>query len=147
MTAKLKTPLCGHCQDGWICDDATGLPVRRCPCRFATSPEQERDTAIAAVTAAREQQFEAAKKVIEDCAATYEQFSANDVRDRMTDAGIEARNVIGAAFLACRDAGLIEATALSVKSSDPGTHAHRLTVWKVCRDVPAAGMTPGKRSA
>lgn len=27
------TPLCGSCDDGWILDPTTFLPVDRCPCR------------------------------------------------------------------------------------------------------------------
>lgn len=29
-------PLCGQCEDGWLVDARTKLPVRRCDCRKAT---------------------------------------------------------------------------------------------------------------
>lgn len=155
MTTKLRVPVCGEtfgdgtCIDGWVTivsdGDDNGDLVRRCPCRFATSPERERDIGVQAVIAAREAQFTAAKKVIADHAAVYETFNANDVRYAMDAAGIESKNVIGAAFLACRDAGLIEATALTVRSTDPGTHAHRLTVWRVTREISSRGSaTPNE---
>lgn len=31
--AAVRRPLCPECEDGWITDPETRLPVRRCPCR------------------------------------------------------------------------------------------------------------------
>jgi len=33
--AKVRQPLCGRCEDGFLVDPTTKLPIRRCDCRKA----------------------------------------------------------------------------------------------------------------
>lgn len=36
-TKHQRTPLCGHCEDGYVVDPDTRLPIRRCDCRKGTA--------------------------------------------------------------------------------------------------------------
>lgn len=35
--SRARMPLCGECEDGWLVDPKTRLPVKRCDCRKATA--------------------------------------------------------------------------------------------------------------
>jgi len=130
MTAK--KPLCPQCKDnaGFICDDETGLPIRRCSCREEpSSPKRERDAALAAVEAANPGQSKAAYEIVKDAARSMPLFSADETRAQMVLAGIDNRKVIGAAFRRCASEHLIR-KAGKRPSGDRGTHSHEINEWE-----------------
>ncbi|WP_160050728.1 hypothetical protein [Nocardiopsis sp. FR4] len=59
-------------------------------------------------------------------AASGRRFSANDVRPLLP---LVRRAAIGARFMAASRRGVIRRVD-STPSTDPGTHAHRITVWE-----------------
>lgn len=117
-------PLCGHCEDGWIVDEVTLLPVSKCPCRTARpnpGPQVAAD--------AHPQAYQAALRIIRDAASTGREFSANALRDRLNTAQVPGP-VVGAAFAHLVRVGEIQQTGQRVPSTDPGTHGHRIAMYK-----------------
>ncbi|MEU2484050.1 hypothetical protein AB0I87_18535 [Streptomyces sp. NPDC049952] len=58
----------------------------------------------------------------------HETFSCNDLRDVLPDLG---HGFLGAAINSLRTGGVIAHTGMSVPSTSPATHGHRLAVWQL----------------
>lgn len=124
MTTKLRVETCAECRfdSGWHYPD-DGEPYRP---HLDAAKAKERAQAI--VEAAHEQQVADARRIVQTAAETKYEFSANDIRQQILDAGIEGP-VVGAAFTWCEKQGVIEATGRRVQSSDPATR-HAINVWR-----------------
>ncbi len=86
------------------------------------------EVSLQAVGLAHEQQTEQAHAIIEAAAETMLEFSANQIRQQMVDAGIDGP-IIGAAFAWAAAEGLIEDTGRTVPSTEASTR-HRIHVWR-----------------
>ncbi len=123
---KTKVQLCDECK--WD----NGNHYADDEARTITRPHHDAAAAAASslriVELAHEQQTEQARLIVAAAAETMLEFSANQIRQQMVDAGIEGP-AVGAAFKWAETQGLIEATGRSVQSTDPATR-HRLNVWR-----------------
>jgi hypothetical protein len=81
----------------------------------------------AKATAAHPSEAAAVEAAIRQLAATRRPFSANDARQIH---GVKG-GVVGATFTRLRKAGVIEACG-DETSSEPGTHGHRIFLWRGC---------------
>lgn len=129
MTAR--KPLCPSCADtGGFIEDRDGNILRRCECRdgVGTSPQRERDAALAQTAGGNPNAHRAAVRIITDRAALVEFFTSNDVRAEMNMAQVPGP-VIGAAFgQAARD-GLIRRDGYQ-PSTQTTTHGHPVARWQ-----------------
>lgn len=133
MTAKPKPVYtCAECRltsPGWHYTDDLEPRAYRCPQYTATMQQQ---AAQALVADAHTEAFKAAKEIIADAAARMVELSANLIRDELEAAQISGP-VVGAAFSASVREGVLEATGRTVPSTDPGTHKHRIYVYRSLR--------------
>lgn len=122
MSAKIT--LCDECRldNGWH------YPEDGEPYRPHLQEAKAASNALRVVELAHEQQTKQARDIVKWAAECMLEFSANNVRLQMADAGIEGP-VVGAAFKWAETEGLIEATGRSVQSTDPATR-HRINVWR-----------------
>lgn len=97
----------------------------------ATRPtgEDRRDAGIERAVSASPAEHDQAVRIIEATARRVDEFSANAVRDALDAAGIP-RTVNAGAFRSAVAAGYIAPTDRLEKSEDPGTNAHRITVYR-----------------
>lgn len=128
MKAATRIPFCGSCDEGWICDPETGLPLHRCPCRTGSAVDA-RTTAIETVELAKLSQNEAARRIIRDVAAEHPVFSSNQTSELMRLAGIDVKSVAGAAYTHALRRGWIEWTGQIEQSTDPAIR-HPVKRWR-----------------
>jgi hypothetical protein len=126
---KLCSPQC-VIDNGWHYDE--DVPYR-CP-NLAAAKNLEYAHQLTAD--AHRKAFDAAKAIIRDAAEHLPELSANSIRSEVEAAQIPGP-VVGAAFAALANSkdAPIEASGRYVKSTDPGTHQHRLVVWRsrICK--------------
>lgn len=122
---KPKITYCSECQfsNGWhYSEDGTQS------WRPHLDEYRAKQHALAVVEAAHEQQVAEARRIVKAAAESMFEFSANQIRQQILDAGIDGP-VVGAAFTWCEKQGFIEATGRRVQSTDPATR-HALNVWR-----------------
>lgn len=135
MTAKAKVVvLCAACQldGGWHYDDPDQ------PTRPHHDAARAAENALRIVELAHEEQTKQAREIVRYAADSMLEFSANNIRKQMLDAGIEGP-VVGAAFKWAETHGLIEATGRSVQSTEASTR-HRINVWRSIARAKALGV-------
>lgn len=108
--------LAGRCSNGFDHHRQPGL----CPCPGLAA----KAAGQAQATAAHPDERAAVDAAIRQLAATGRPFSANDARALH---GVKG-GVVGAAFTAAKNAGLIRACG-DETSTDAGTHGHRIYRW------------------
>lgn len=122
--SRVKLEFCDECRfDGGQHFDADGHVTR--PHLDAALAKAH---AVRVVELAHEQQTAEARRIIHYHAIRSLEFSANTLRQEMTDAGIDGP-VIGAAFNYAETQGWIEATGRTVPSTEATTR-HRINVWR-----------------
>lgn len=96
----------------------TGADLRDAGAALALQAEADRDALVAA---------------IEHAAQHHGRFTSDEVWQALVAQGIyglDHPNAMGAAFLACAKAGVIEPTDLVRRSTRPLAHRRKVTVWK-----------------
>jgi hypothetical protein len=92
-------------------------------------PSKRRERGATRTASANADKLAAAVAIIRDTAARHDEFSANDTRDAMEEAGVTGP-VVGVAFRTALDQGAIEPTGRRVKSTQRATNAHRVDTYR-----------------
>lgn len=131
---KYTCPVCVTDGGYHFAEDGT---ASRCPNYLAT---KNHEAALALTADAHVDALRAAKQIVKDFAETHPKFSSNDTRAAMQDAGVPSP-IVGVAFRACAEAGLIEAVG-TVRNTDDNTR-HRVYEYRSLIHPAAAGSTVG----
>jgi hypothetical protein len=97
----------------------------------AAKARARRDAGIARATVADRAGHDRAVAIIREAAARLPEFSANAVRDALTEHGVKATLVAGAFRSAVADK-VIVATDRGEQSRAESTNAHRLVIYRSC---------------
>ena len=141
MSTTTKRPLCDKCRHATpgFREDADGNIIGRCECRLEPTAVEGRDAGLAAARQAHPNAFAAALQIITDTAQVMPELSGNQTREAMVIAQVPPQ-VIGAAFARAAADGILRECGM-VRSTDPGTHRHRIANYK------SLLFRPGRRTA